>query len=109
MNNAPTYTNRSNIIAASILGASLVASALIVTQKPAASTDQAITTSAKPTFAPPFTQKSVEEQFRKQLIADPTIQPFQRNGEKYTLADVKFERVTYSAKTDDFGISYQLI
>ena len=111
MMNAPTFRPASNIVAATILGASLIASALIVTQQPVGSTanNGAAATSAKPVAAPPIAQDSVKEQFQKQLLAAPTERSYWHKGKKYTMTDVNIEQVTYSAKDDQFSISYQLI
>lgn len=109
-NTAPRF-NASSIIAACIVAAALIASALIVSHRPAAGGSAQPTSipSAKPVAMPPIGQESAQEQFRAQVLAAPTLRTFLYGGKTYTLTDVKVTRVLYTAKDDDFLVSYDWI
>ncbi len=97
------------LAAACIVSVSLIVSAVIVVHRPAASGSVPASVSAdfaKPTGTPPIAQASVQEQFRAQVLAAPTLHSYRFDGKTYTLTDIKVDQVVYTAKDDSFAIFY---
>ena len=51
----------------------------------------------------------MEEQFRAQVLAAPTLHNFLYNGKRYALTDIKVNQVIYTAKDDDFTLPYDCV
>ncbi len=98
------------LAAACIVSASLIVSAVIVVHRPMVSgVVPASAAAVKPTGTPPIAQASVQEQFRAQVLAAPTLHSYRYNGKAYTLTDIKVNQVVYTAKDDDFTINYDFV
>ena len=115
-NSGPRF-QYSNIIAACIVGVSLIVAAAIVAQRPVALAPLISPTGAasqqvvdgRPKVAPPIAQDSVARQFHDQVMSAPEVHTVQYANQTYTLSDIKVEQVTYSAKTDQFGLVYKWV
>ncbi|RYG65760.1 hypothetical protein EON80_16740, partial [bacterium] len=110
MSDLTIKSRNSNILAACIVGGCLIASALINSRGSAvAGEGESSFPGAKVTVTPPFAQDHVQEQFRKQLLAAPTLQTYKVNGKTYTLKDIDVTRVTYNAEKDFFTVSFHWV
>ena len=83
---------------------------LILTQRPAAlRTFHRPAAPAVKAGTPPFASASIKKQIRAQVLAAPALLHYQYGGKLYTLADVTVNQVVYTAKDDNFTLSYNCV
>lgn len=112
MDNAAPRPHTPSLLPACIVAASLIVSALIIAHRPpppAPVVAPASTPSARPVTMPPIAQASAQQQFRAQVLATPALHTFVYNKQTYTLTDVHVKQVIYSAKDDNFTITYDWV